>query len=290
MWRRIDGCRLFVALAGALGISASSLWVRGASLLKDGCIASTDFSGYDSPREAMDILIPSLASAMRSPVPDIAFVRSSDWGKVPQAVLSDISAKLSDHAHCVFGDIDEHLDDRARSFIAEIMPPKGAGRLAFAQANKQVLDFMLKNRSWVVKPSSTAPCLIHKRRCYVFPAFVYKLSAERGGVVDKGAALVQRYGWGKRLKTDLAAPRLPAPWWQAVLGGDIGLCGGREQLRPVGCGAVGSVLRAGTATFEDVDDMMRPEPIFINVSGLVCVDWTPVGRRDGVGGPNGPTG
>ena len=144
-------------------------------LLESGGYATTDFSGYDTPKESLRMALPGLAAAMKRDAPfEVSFVRSSDWAKVPQSVLKQVSIDYEDGQACVFGNIDERLPTAARDFIAEL-GPKGSGSSSNARdSNAKILQFLMDNRGWAMKPDATCWCHVHQRHCFVFPQYVYE--------------------------------------------------------------------------------------------------------------------
>ena len=57
-----------------------------------------------------------------------------------------------------------------------------------------------------------------------------------------------------------------------------------DGVARTGDGSSSALDRVATTTFEDTDDICRREPLFLNVAGLVCVDWSSMGQRSGAGG------
>jgi hypothetical protein len=176
--------------------------------LRFGGLATTDFSGYDSPRESWRVLLPAIASQVGIACPSVHFVRSSDWGKQQSQALCELST-LTDHgSSCVFGDIKDRLTVQSKLWVESASPTKAMSQSSAQEANSSILHFLRTFKDSNYKVSSTAPCLQHCVECPVHA--LHALRQQRKAATAEASSSSQ---FRRRYKNT------GAPWWTLPLPG-----------------------------------------------------------------------
>ena len=214
--------------------------------MQRGLLVSTDFSGYDAPRECFRILSAALSKGFLSSQvpPKIHVVRSCDCGTLQRRCLEMQSETMDHGASCVFNDVAHRLDDDTRQWLIEASPTKKMSIAEAQAANKMVGEFLETNRATIFRPEVDSYCSMHRQRCPVFTLPALR-SPEK---------IVQASPATSRAKTQ------PLPWW--------------KKPNPF------QRQEADSAHA----DAVAHEPVICNISGLVCTDYTPLGKRRGLVG------
>ena len=150
---------------------------RALRLLRDGCVAVSDYSGFDSPRECFRTFLPAITRSLgREADPALfpLFLRSSDWGAVQQNILTQQSQRFSEASHCVMDNMQDRLQGDATSLIMAMAP---TARMTLGQAeaaNKAIHSWLLANRQWAAPANAFAPCLMHGGLCPANPMWAWQ--------------------------------------------------------------------------------------------------------------------
>ena len=197
-------------------------YTRISDIMRHGVIATTDYSGYDSPRECMRILTPSIFAAMQKPVPQISFLRSCDWGRLQQKVLLHQSVVWDEGSVCLFDNIADRLSSPGVNFIADRPVQKNMPMATRADRNKEILSALLDCRHSWNPVDAVCPCLVHKKLCPVHAGWAWQQKRERkladimsaknremGPVVDRLDNVWQDF------RETLPMPPSFEPWWEA---------------------------------------------------------------------------
>ena len=235
---------------------------------------TSDYSGWDAPREAMRIFAPQVVAN-----PDVQFVRSCDWGSQQHKVLCVESTMFTEGSNCVFRDMQDRMHEKSRKHIAQLAPGK-SNKMPLKEAvrnNQMIEEFLLKNRGWAVPIGASSWCSMHQQCCPVNPLWLWR--EMRANSSEAHAVLAQRQ------------QDVPEPWWvtkippsRPSLGGDLPATGPPAKRFKKSC----------TGLFEDDADFDFPnfdfeaddvqEPRCISVSGLTCTDWCLGGKKTRFGG------
>ncbi|CAE7239963.1 unnamed protein product [Symbiodinium sp. CCMP2456] len=138
-----------------------------------GMVLTTDYSGLDCPREALEMGVRALQHVMNiEPGAQVVHVgRTCDKGllqkRVQVELAQSIEAVLQDHERCHFEDILHRLPQRGQDWIAAASPGKHATKAERAEAHAAIADWLMQNRSWLFSKDATAFCCVHQRRCRV---------------------------------------------------------------------------------------------------------------------------
>ena len=92
--------------------------------------------------------------------------RFCDHGKLQQQVLTRIS-QLHQCSTCVLSDLNDRLALEAVRLLDSLVPDD---KKAAAGAYKNMLTWLLEDRSWVFPENPTSFCVVHNTNCAVFPA------------------------------------------------------------------------------------------------------------------------
>ena len=282
-------------------------------LLRSGVLYHSEYSGYDSPAEGLRMFLPTLAHLLGEPTPDFTITKAADWGPAQQFVLKRASADMHDFASCVLGDISERLHPDALALVEGLAPKKhlkdGAGR------NKQIDEYLLKNRQWAAPLSATSWCFVHHRPCPVHPGFVWShvsnntipemlqsLQTAKDNHLGEPAPRTL-----KRKLPEYVPPLGMKPWWQRVVEESES-----KRAKASSSDSAASSCpqpwrqyrRPDTASFEDTQhdeekissDVEKGgfdaanagsvigRPLIIVAGGLTCTDYSPQGQRKGCAG------
>ena len=214
--------------------------------LRRAMFVATDFSGFDAPRECCQAM--SAACEHEFEVkPRFNFARASDWGDEQQRPLTLRSHKCNEGAICVFGDILDRLQPDHRDWIKSASPTKEMSLADAQMANHLVAQFASSNE--ITQAAATSYCAMRRQRCpvHIRPALQGMSSAQSRTLTaaddDEALVLSPRR---KRQRMFVSG----VPWYERLL----------EKF----CSSA------------DVADA-----IVFNVAGLVCTDYTPLGKRRG---------
>ena len=212
--------------------------------LQQGLLVTTDFSGYDAPRECLRVMLGALSTASGTQLPDAHVLRSCDFGVPQRKCLMAQSDMYDGGSSCVFCDLHDRLSEEHRNWISAASPTKGMLPQEAREANRNVANFLEQQRNTLFSLGSRSYCAQHNQMCplHVLPAF--------------------RDLQKKQAKPDLAEKASPArkrrrqccPWWQ----------------------------QPGSASLSTL--CADKEPLVLNISGLVCTDYTPLGKKKGCSG------
>ncbi len=135
--------------------------------MQNGISISTDYSGFNSPREAMHQLR-AACKLHRDEVPEVRFTRACDNAKLPQQLLLWSAAHLDKNRSCVFDDIECALSEHAKNYLNALEPPlmdKAPSEEDIAAAHKAYTEmqlWLMRNRSWIFPNKPTGTCLVHR--------------------------------------------------------------------------------------------------------------------------------
>ena len=235
--------------------------------MSSGMLLSTDYSGFDFPKEAIRVAVAALEKAEGKCNPEIKFVRACDWGEVQQRVLKKQSEVIDGSACCVFKSINDRLPAIATQWIMQQGEVKSMSKAAAAAANEEIATWLDKNSSWVFESEATSECLVHHQQCWAYPGMALhrKLTAKHDPTymdppqplrVAASAGADEIHGDSKRRRltrepsSEIGTKGLP--WWERL---DLS---------------------------SDADGKFEA-PLVFNVAGFTCVDWTCLGsqRREG---------
>lgn len=160
--------------------------------LKRGLAVTSDYSGMDCPREALERCVSALAKKCSIDPKDLQllFLRASDKGAMQRSVLEQISHMYDDSRSCVLGDIMGQLPSAAREYIKAASPDKRLDAKLRASAHEDLEQWLYDNRKWVFQAGRQARCQVHHRLCDVMPA-----PAALPGAIRSNVAGVTCVGW-----------------------------------------------------------------------------------------------
>ena len=211
-----------------------------------GVLATSDFSGYDAPRESCRIITEALRQEVQFPVKDVQFVRACDNGPSQKRCLKLQSSIFDSCSACVFSDFRDRLPSTYRDWVDCASPTKEMSIEDCQQANAVLETFISKHQADMFPVDATCYCEMHRRRCPVFPGHVVEKRHSRpeaGHVVESCArdnAFSSSPSKGKSVIPEI-------PWHE-----DVEKYNGEVAM-----------------------------PIIVSISGLVCTDWSRLGLRKG---------
>eukprot|EP00971_Amphidinium_carterae_P083991 1662295-Amphidinium_carterae.1 len=142
-----------------------------------GTIVTSDYSGYDTPAEAMRLVADFVRRFLSRRV-EVNVLRACDWGSTQQSVLTEVSTRLMGKSMCCFRNIVERLDPSAQGFLESIRPQrKRKGSLVSEseaiERNEQIQEYLLRNAHQVAPMSCRSHCIVHKQECPVHALAVW---------------------------------------------------------------------------------------------------------------------
>ena len=216
--------------------------------LSRGLFVTSEFSGFDVPREATRIWTKALATELRVPEPAVWFVRSCDSGRVQKQCLMSQSDKLDGGSSCVFSDALDRLDPDVRDWVKAAGPTKDMPVQEAQEANGLVENFLAGKGAGIFSTDGLCYCEMHRQRCPVHVRPVLRSAMGMGAGSQPAAAPETFPSPSKRRRTG-AVQRQP---WHVKTLSELGPSEGQAQL-----------------------------PLSCSIAGLVCTDYTPLGRRRG---------
>lgn len=146
------------------------------SMICNGIINDTDYSGLDSHREVCHQLELAMATELgwiwtgpHGPETRLRFLRSCDWAPGPQKVLHAIATKVDGSATCVFPDMESRLPSAAVAYLDSLQPETlkkenftPAKSEDAAKRYSEMASWLLENRSWLFTADSKSECLVHQ--------------------------------------------------------------------------------------------------------------------------------
>ena len=228
--------------------------------LQRGLYVATDFSGFDAPRECFRILTRCLDNQQGTCLSDgVHFVRSCDSGDLQKKCLMLQSDMFDDGSSCVFSDVMDRLHPDAREWILAAGPTKTMAIQSAQAANQLVEQFLQHNKDQLFTADGCSYCEMHRQRCPAFISHVLRSKKQVDQASDSATvAMMSAPSDGTasvsptKMKKQSYAGK---PWYEKALS----LSTGSDEEMPVG-------------------------PIVCNVAGLVCTDYTPLGKQRGLAG------
>ena len=222
--------------------------------LQRSLLVATDFSGFDAPRECCRLMSEALAREWNESVPVVRFVRSCDWGNLQQQVLMLESQVYDDGGACVFGNILDRLTEDQKLWIEAASPSKEMSLEDAQAANSLIQSFMAQNRDQF-SVDAESYCFMHRRKCPVHVKQVLKnmtpaSSSARVAGCSSAQQSAESAGEPSRRR---GSAHSYVPWYEKEL----------QELLP---------------------SQNPGDAIVCSVSGLVCTDFTPLGKRKGASG------
>ena len=189
-------------------------------MLKEGFLATTDYSGYDCPRELVTQCCAALASTDSWPagvLPVSRFTRACDNDALPLKVLTYNAETVDCGESCVHTDIENSLIATAISELNKMIPHQDKDRLTkeeeaeVKEAYSKMLLWLIDNRKWAFKEDCSSECIIHDRECVGHPW----QTSDCHGALRVNWAGTECVGWstvGKQLRYAHRSERTHAIW------------------------------------------------------------------------------
>ena len=189
-------------------------------LLKYGFLSTTDYSGYDCPRELVTQCFAALAFTHSWPpgyTPAVHFTRACDNDGLPLKVLSYLADVVDRAESCVQTDIENSLVADAIRALDKMIPHQEKDRLSKEEESevqdsyKQMLHWLIDNRNWVFKEHCASECIIHDQECPGHP----RQHEDCDGALRVNWAGTECVGWstvGKQLRYAHRSERTHAIW------------------------------------------------------------------------------
>ena len=223
--------------------------------LRRGVFIATDFSGFDAPRECFRIMTQALA---KKPLP-VHFVRSCDWDTVPKKTLMLQSDLLDGGSSCVFSNIMDRLQPDVQEWVKEAGPTKAMSPEEARQANQLVEQFLGQAGEVLFSADGLCYCDMHRQRCpsRLWPVLQSMKDDQTGAAASSACGMSMHDSSSSSLSPPKKKKAYAGgkPWYEKPL----------------------SEFLPGAA--EEV-----PHPIVCNISGLVCTDYTLLGKQRGLQG------
>jgi hypothetical protein len=225
----------------------------------------TDYSGLDSPADALPTAVHAFCKVHEVPPPPIRFVRSCDIGHIQQYVLAQRSRLNSGGAHCVFTDLLDALDEKASIMVDAMAPREGASPAEAAAAYVQMESYLLSESKWAFPSDQVAFCTVHKQMCPMHVGWVLGMRSGGCSASDLLASRTDEVG----AEVAMAHAAVPQPWWTTP---DLPDASPRGSDTALEC--MPELLPESEAGLEE-----PPPPMVIHVAGLTCVDYSSLGAQ-----------
>lgn len=163
--------RLAASLTMPEGHADAELTLRLHTNLARTLMFSTEYSGFDCPREALRLGVEGLRclhSWTFEPHP-LRAMHACDVAPTPQNILMEISEKFDGSSSCVFMDLLDRLPSAARDWIDAASPPVNASRAEKTEAHDLISKWVIENRAWLFTCDTRSRCLVHHADCLVYP-------------------------------------------------------------------------------------------------------------------------
>ena len=150
---------------------------------------------------------------------------------------------------CVHMNLIGALDIDAMAIVNDLLPPDSATLVESKTAYESITEFLIGNARWAFSPGKRDYCLVHREMCPVNPGHAVRQTVEamKSGCVGP----------------DLSHESLHSYRYK-----------GSDKMFPE------------CATKEISDDDECHMPLCMSTNGLVCVDWSRLGRRKAKAGPS----
>ena len=130
------------------------------SLLREGLIEHSDYSGISAEREAKRLLFQVLHEDYGLSVPH-NFIKSCDIDPDCQAVLVHTSDTLDEQRSCVFKDIREQIHPVAQAFCEEALASADPDSIdLFEAAYKKIFQYLLATENGAFAVNEEADCML----------------------------------------------------------------------------------------------------------------------------------
>ena len=190
------------------------------ALLQDGYLATSDYSGYDCPREMVTQLFKALKLTNSFPTlccPVCRFTRACDNDKLPLKVLTFLAEEVDHCESCVNTNIENCLLDETKDKLDEMVPHKEKAKITkpeereIKEAYEQMMQWLIQNRHTAFKERCASECIIHGHECPGHP----RQTSDCHGALRVNWGGNECIGWstvGKQLRYAHASERTFAIW------------------------------------------------------------------------------
>ena len=227
--------------------------------LQRGLYVGTDFSGFDAPRECFRIMTCALDKEFGAQLSDhVHFVRSCDLGVLQKKCLMLQSDMFDAGGSCVFSDVLDRLNPDARDWIKTAGPTKTMSLQGAQAANQLVEQFVQRSKGQLFMGDGCSYCEMHRQRCPAFISAVLQSKKDSGEASSSASVAGVSAGSDGDGSVSVSPTKMKKqsyagkPWHE----GALNLSMGSDEDMPVVC----------------------------NISGLVCTDYTPLGKQRGLVG------
>ena len=134
--------------------------------LLQGVDLTSDYSGIDCPREAMEYGIKAFKHLTGATMEDthlpMRVLRTCDCGQLQTRVQMEL-AESAKPQWCHFSDLRERLPSNAQEWLRAAEPKREDDRATRSQGYQKIADWVMSNRSWLFSREATSFCSIHRR-------------------------------------------------------------------------------------------------------------------------------
>ena len=144
------------------------------TVLRQRIVAVTDYSGLDTPREAMHAAIIGLQRKFAWPeadVKNVVFKRTCDCGTSQTRLLTWISNHCFGSRVCHFENLFDRLPTWGKEWLAAALPPKNASKAVRSAAHQDIDEWMHRCKDALFTPEQKSMCSVHGRMCPVHPKY-----------------------------------------------------------------------------------------------------------------------
>ena len=146
------------------------MWLRLRGHMLTGILQTSDYSGYDCARWAMEMGISGLEEYMCTTFSDpLKIARTCDNAPIPTKVCLDVSKICDSSATCHFHDIADRLPLMVQRYVEQSCPAATASKSDKAQAYAELRSWLFKNRRIAFPADASSHCLVHDKMCKVRP-------------------------------------------------------------------------------------------------------------------------
>ena len=137
-----------------------------------GITLSSDYSGIDSPRECLEMVLPEIAALLQCQeclASALRVHRTCDRGLLPTKIQKQLADALavelgeSRPAQCHFLDIKDRLPQQAQIYVEVACPDVSSSQKERVSGYAELAGWIMQNRGWLFPQDCTSHCAIHQQ-------------------------------------------------------------------------------------------------------------------------------
>ena len=137
-----------------------------------GIVLSTDYSGIDCPREALELsaksfnILHGVECVDDAGASAVTVGRTCDKGATQKRIQVAMSETFESGQRCHFEDLLDRLPPEGQAWVRAALPEKSDSKDVRARAFNSISAWLMDNRAWLFSLDATSWCSVHQRTVF----------------------------------------------------------------------------------------------------------------------------